>query len=171
MEKSNDSYTIKKGTVDNVVVFIAALIPDLLVAYVGMKFIEDTWKTFWYILLAMAAFQFVMWLSRELVNYLLFIAYTKKRFIEIIYNDLVTYKFPTTGYYPDGYNSDIYYYEITTDSDASCRLKMKSLCFYNEFNAVGTTMLGRMRLHKVHSEAIGKYFKDYPDISIYNEEQ
>lgn len=166
MGDTSDSYSIKKENVDYIVVFISSLTPQPIIAYVVMKVLNESWDAFWYTILAINGFYFVMWTVNTFITTIMYRIYFRKRLVENVYIELERMKFPTANYYPGKGDSNTYYYDIAYDSDIPCNIRMKAAAFYNEFNTVGFGILAKMRLSKVHEEAIAKYFKDHPNISV-----
>jgi len=166
MASSDDIYSVKKETVDYIVFFASSLIPQPLIAYIVMKVLNEDWGVFWYTIVAINVFQLIMWTVNTLITALMFKIYFKNRLVENVYNELIEYNFPTSDFNPGKGNSDTYYFEIATDSDIPCNIRIKATTYYNEFNAIGVGILANRRIHNIHEEALAKYFKDYPNISV-----
>jgi hypothetical protein len=172
MGDTSDYYTVKKETVDWVVMLLTAIIPQPFISFIVMKLLHEGWSVFWYTILAINTFQLVMWLTNTLVTTIMFRLYSRRRLSDMVYNELVRLKFPT-GDYPGLNVADVYYHEIACDSDIPCNIRMKAAAFYNEMKTTNSGIIASMRLQKVHDEAIIKYFKNHPGITIssyYDEE-
>lgn len=165
MSESSDCYTIKKETVDWVVMLFSAMIPQPFLAYIVMKVLDEGWAAFWYTVLAINIFQFILWLVNTLVSTVVFRLYYKRRLVETVYADLVRLKFPTDEFFMGPDNPDLYYQDVAINDLIPATIRMKSVAYYNELCSIHTGFLAKMRFQNVHYEALSKYFIEHPGIT------
>ncbi len=165
MSEPRDCYTIKKETVDWVVMLLSAMIPQSFLAYVVMRVLDEDWATFWYVILAINVFQFILWLVNTLVSTVVFRLYYKRRLVETVYDDLVQLKFPTDDFFLGPDDPDLYYHDVAINDLIPVAIRLKSVAYYNELCSIHTGFLAKLRLQKVHREVLSKYFIERPGIT------
>lgn len=174
MSESSDCYTIKKETVDWVVMLLSAMIPQPFLAYIVMKVLNEGRAVFWYTIIAINVFQFILWSANTLLSTVVFRLYYKRRLIESVYADLVRLKFPTDEFFMGPDDPDLYYQDVAINDLIPATIRMKAVAYYNELCSIHIGLLGKLRFQKVHHEALSKYFIEHPGInalSYHNDEQ
>lgn len=163
---TSDNFMIKKETIDFIVLMLAGFIPQPLVAYIAMEMTNEKWRFFWWVILAINALYFIMWLSRTLISSLTYKYYFKKRLVETVYKQLAHFKFPTIPKNALDYNNaeDIYYEMANEMEQLPCNIRIRATAFYCEFKQLGTSFIIHGRYNKAHMEALKKYSEDYPSI-------
>lgn len=168
MNESSDCYIVKKETVDWIIMFLSAMIPQPFLSYIVMKVLDEGWTIFWYTILAINVFQFILWSANTLVSTVIFKLYSKRRLVETVYADLVRLKFPTDDFFTGPADPDIYYYDVAINDLIPANIRMKAVAYYNEICSIHIGLLGKLRFKKVHGEALSKYFMEHPGITVFS---
>lgn len=165
---TKDYFVIHKETVDFVIVILVSLIPPVIIAGVAAIIIDEGWKYFWWGIAVINIFYFVMWLSRTVVNLVLYKIYFHKRAVEKIFNGLEKDEFPALpeGSFPiDDMTSEDVYLEYMACDSLPCNVRIKSAIYWFEYSSLKSkgSLLNMWSLNKAHRAALRKYAAKYPD--------
>ncbi len=101
--------------------FLLAFVPDALIAWAYVKLSDGGWPEFWYVMIALQALYFVLWLKQAGWSWLLYWIYQRRTMADSMEKFFREHKFPAPEAWVGGL--DDYLDQILLDDDAPTKLK------------------------------------------------
>jgi hypothetical protein len=142
-----------------------AFIPDLLIAWAVMKYMDGGAETFFFTLIGLQAVYFALWVKRSVWSWLLFMLTNRAAMSSHMENFFVQEDFPKPPDYMSG--PDEYFSGITNDEEQDCATRVKAAQELGTLSGITVAQQHQfaMQLRMATEDAIQRYAKRPPSPS------